>query len=56
MKAEAERLTGAVGRGDLLRVFLGRDEAIREEIAREVLGHTLGLAPSDVGAEVRGGG
>ncbi|MFJ9704860.1 CBS domain-containing protein [Streptomyces sp. NPDC101234] len=52
---EAERLTGVVSRGDLLRIFLRRDDAIREEIARDVLGHTLGLAPSDVVVEVREG-
>ncbi|MFG3294851.1 CBS domain-containing protein [Streptomyces sp. NPDC048179] len=52
---EAERLTGVVSRGDLLRIFLRRDDAIREEIARDVLGRTLGLAPSDVSVEVREG-
>ncbi|MFE2065797.1 CBS domain-containing protein [Streptomyces sp. NPDC059467] len=52
---EAERLTGVVSRGDLLRIFLRRDDAIREEIARDVLGHTLGLAPTDVVVEVHEG-
>jgi len=52
---EADRLTGIVSRGDLLRVFLRRDEAIRDEIARDVLGRTLGLAPTDVTVEVRQG-
>ncbi|MDH6605702.1 CBS-domain-containing membrane protein [Streptomyces sp. SAI-208] len=52
---EAGRLKGIVSRADLLRVFLRRDEAIREEIMRSVLHETLGLAPFDVTAEVREG-
>lgn len=52
---EADRLLGIVSRGDLLRVFLRRDEAIREEITRDVLGRTLGLEPPDVTVEVRDG-
>ncbi|KUN82569.1 inosine-5'-monophosphate dehydrogenase [Streptomyces bungoensis] len=52
---EADRLLGIVSRGDLLRVFLRRDEAIREEITRDVLRRTLGLEPSDVTVEVRDG-
>ncbi|EST39726.1 hypothetical protein N566_00310 [Streptomycetaceae bacterium MP113-05] len=51
----ADRLVGVVSRGDLLRVFLRRDDAIRDEIHREVLRDTLGLAPSEVTADVRGG-
>ncbi|MBV2357661.1 CBS domain-containing protein [Streptomyces sp. J2-1] len=52
---ETDRLLGVVSRGDLLRVFLRRDEAIREEITSDLLRRTLGLDPRDVSAEVRDG-
>ncbi|MEU2337895.1 CBS domain-containing protein [Streptomyces sp. NPDC006654] len=52
---EADRLLGIVSRGDLLRVFLRGDDAIREEITRELLRGTLGIEPADVAAEVREG-
>lgn len=52
---EADRLLGIVSRGDLLRVFLRRDDAIREEITGDVLQRTLGLDPRDVTAEVSDG-
>ncbi|TJZ59040.1 CBS domain-containing protein [Streptomyces piniterrae] len=52
---ETDRLQGIVSRADLLRIFLRRDEAIREEINRDVLQQTLGLAPLAVTAEVREG-
>ncbi|MFR0354711.1 CBS domain-containing protein [Streptomyces sediminimaris] len=52
---EADRLRGIVSRGDLLRIFLRRDDAIRDEIVRDVLQRTLHLAPSDVSVEVREG-
>ncbi|WP_246144683.1 CBS domain-containing protein [Actinacidiphila oryziradicis] len=52
---EAERLIGLVSRSDLLRVFLRRDHAIREEILEDVLTRTLGLAPSAVTVEVTDG-
>ncbi|MEW2314382.1 CBS domain-containing protein [Streptomyces bauhiniae] len=52
---EADRLVGIVSRGDLLRIFLRRDEAIREEITQDVLGDTLGLARTDVTVDVRDG-
>ncbi|WP_030736940.1 CBS domain-containing protein [Streptomyces sp. NRRL S-31] len=52
---DADRLLGIVSRGDLLRVFLRRDEALREEITGELLRRTLGLDPRDVTAEVRDG-
>ncbi|MGW2464338.1 CBS domain-containing protein [Streptomyces sp. NPDC001356] len=52
---EADRLLGIVSRGDLLRVFLRRDEAIREEITGDLLRRTLGLDSRDVTAEVRDG-
>ncbi|MFC0597868.1 CBS domain-containing protein [Streptomyces palmae] len=52
---EADRLQGIVSRGDLLRVFLRPDDAIREEIDVDLLQRTLGLAPSEVIADVRDG-
>ncbi|MEU2424267.1 CBS domain-containing protein [Streptomyces sp. NPDC007851] len=52
---ETDRLLGIVSRSDLLRVFLRRDEAIREEITGDLLRRTLGLDPRDVSAEVRDG-
>ncbi|MEV4925372.1 CBS domain-containing protein [Streptomyces roseoverticillatus] len=52
---EADRLVGIVSRGDLLRVFLRDDRAIREEIAHDLLEHTLGLARSAVAADVTEG-
>lgn len=52
---EADRLLGIVSRGDLLRVFLRRDDAIREEITGDVLQRTLRLDPRDVTAEVSDG-
>ncbi|GAA2246617.1 CBS domain-containing protein [Streptomyces indiaensis] len=52
---EAGTLVGIVSRGDLLRVFLRRDEALRDEITRDVLNRTLGLAPNDVAVDVHEG-
>ncbi|MEV7202520.1 CBS domain-containing protein [Streptomyces griseoluteus] len=52
---EADRLVGIISRGDLLRIFLRRDEAIREEINRDVLRDTLGLARTDVTVDVHDG-
>ncbi|MFD5835937.1 CBS domain-containing protein [Streptomyces collinus] len=52
---ETDRLLGIVSRGDLLRIFLRRDDAIRDEITEDVLRRTMGLAPSEVTAEVRDG-
>ncbi|WP_409054970.1 CBS domain-containing protein [Streptomyces sp. SYP-A7185] len=49
---EAGRLVGVISRADLLRVFLRRDQAIREEIDRDVLTHTLGIAPGAVTVHV----
>ena len=51
---EADRLLGIVSRGDLLRIFLRRDDAIHDEITRDVLHETLGLA-SEVTAQVHRG-
>ncbi|ARP68641.1 inosine-5'-monophosphate dehydrogenase [Streptomyces pluripotens] len=52
---EADRLLGMVSRGDLLRIFLRRDDAIRDEITEDVLRRTLRLAPAEVTVEVRDG-
>jgi CBS domain-containing protein len=52
---EADRLLGIVSRGDLLRIFLRRDDAIRDEITADVLRRTMGLDPSEVTVEVREG-
>ncbi|WP_225101666.1 CBS domain-containing protein [Streptomyces sp. CoH27] len=52
---EADRLLGIVSRGDLLRIFLRRDDAIRDEITQDVLRRTMGLVPSEVTVEVREG-
>jgi len=49
---EADRLVGVISRADLLRVFLRGDRAIREEIGRDVLVRTLGIAPSAVTVRV----
>lgn len=48
-------LVGIVTRGDLLRIFLRDDDAIRQEITAEVLDRTLRLDPAAVSAEVRDG-
>ncbi|WP_055558003.1 CBS domain-containing protein [Streptomyces sp. NBRC 110028] len=52
---ESDRLLGIVSRGDLLRIFLRHDDAIRDEISADVLYRTLRLAPSAVTVEVREG-
>ncbi|OEV12934.1 CBS domain-containing protein [Streptomyces nanshensis] len=52
---EAGRLVGILSRADLLRVFLRRDSAIQEEITRDVLERTLGLAARQLNVQVRDG-
>ncbi|MFC8716969.1 CBS domain-containing protein [Kitasatospora sp. NPDC057198] len=52
---EAGRLIGIVSRGDLLRVFLRQDRAIREEIRHDLLDRTLGLYPDALGVTVEDG-
>ncbi|MGW4820306.1 CBS domain-containing protein [Streptomyces sp. NPDC004227] len=52
---EGGTLVGVVSRGDLLRVFLRRDEAVFEEITQDVLARTLGLTPADVTVGVSDG-
>ncbi|MFD3922203.1 CBS domain-containing protein [Streptomyces sp. NPDC058595] len=52
---EADGLLGIVSRSDLLRVFLRQDSAIHEEISRDILARTLGLAPPAVTADVEQG-
>ena len=52
---EADQLLGFLGRADVLRIFLRRDRAVREEITAEVLDRTLGLGPSQVTVTVTDG-
>ncbi|MBU3871755.1 CBS domain-containing protein, partial [Streptomyces sp. 4503] len=52
---ETDKLVGIISRGDLLRVFLRHDDAIRDEIERDLLRRTLRLAPSAVTVDVREG-
>lgn len=52
---ETDRLLGIVSRGDLLRIFLRRDDAIRDEITEDVLRRTMGLVPSEVTVDVHDG-
>ncbi|MFJ3921799.1 CBS domain-containing protein [Streptomyces sp. NPDC090022] len=48
----ADVLVGIVTRGDLLRIFLREDDAIRHEITADVLDRTLHLEPTAVSVEV----
>ncbi len=52
---EAGRLIGVVSRSDLLRVFLRRDPAIREEIRHDVLARLLGLSVDEIDVKVHEG-
>ena len=52
---ESGVLIGVVSRGDLLRVFLRHDSAIREEIVHDVLERTLFFAPDAVHVQVLDG-
>ncbi|MCQ4084810.1 CBS domain-containing protein [Streptomyces sp. RB6PN25] len=52
---EAGRLVGIVSRGDLMRVFLRRDSAIRDEIIKDVLIRTMRESPSAVRVDVDNG-
>ncbi|MFE6691792.1 CBS domain-containing protein [Streptomyces sp. NPDC057743] len=52
---ETDALLGIVSRADLLRVFLRKDRAIREEITREVIGRTARLGASGVTVDVERG-
>ncbi|MFI1163498.1 CBS domain-containing protein [Streptomyces sp. NPDC020801] len=52
---ESGTLVGIVSRADLLRIFLRRDDAIHQEITRDVLARTLGLTEADVTAAVSDG-
>jgi CBS domain-containing protein len=52
---EGHRLVGIVSRADLLRLFLRDDEAIRREVAEEVLARTLWLDPHTVTVAVQDG-
>ncbi|SCK09181.1 CBS domain-containing protein [Streptomyces sp. WMMB 322] len=50
-----DRLVGFLSRGDLLRVFVRTDRAVRQEIARDVLDRTLGIGPTQVTVTVAEG-
>ncbi|MFD6230312.1 CBS domain-containing protein [Streptomyces sp. NPDC060232] len=52
---DSDILVGIVTRGDLLRVFLRDDDAIRHEITGEVLDRTLHLDPVSVSVDVADG-
>ncbi|MGW0748142.1 CBS domain-containing protein [Streptomyces sp. NPDC002587] len=52
---ETDRLQGIVSRGDLLRVFLRHDDAIRDEITGDVLQRTMGPVAAEVTVEVHEG-
>ncbi|MEU0137158.1 CBS domain-containing protein [Streptomyces sp. NPDC006296] len=52
---ETGQLVGIVSRSDLLRPFLRRDSAIREEIEHDVLRTTLRLAPDEIHVRVHDG-
>lgn len=49
------RLIGIVSRGDLLRVYLRADAAIRQDVVREVLQRCLTVEPGQVWVTVSGG-
>jgi len=51
----AGRLAGVISRSDLLRLFLRRDRAIREEIVEDVITRTLRMPPSSVTVDVDDG-
>jgi len=52
---DAGRLVGIVSRSDLLRVFLRRDQAIREELRGDVLARTMGISPDALEVQVHDG-
>ncbi|MFH7594143.1 CBS domain-containing protein [Streptomyces racemochromogenes] len=52
---DADVLVGIVTRGDLLRIFLRDDEAIRREITGDILDRTLHLDPAAVSVGVEEG-
>ncbi|CAG7613894.1 CBS domain-containing protein [Actinacidiphila bryophytorum] len=52
---EIGRLIGIVSRADLLRVFLRRDNLIREEITGDILDRSLGIGPDAVSVQVTDG-
>lgn len=50
-----DRVVGVLGRSDLLRVFHRGDDAVREEIVREVFGRMLLVDPARVAVRVQDG-
>ncbi len=49
---ETGRIVGLLSRSDLLRVFLRRDHAIREEVTYDILANMFRMAPTDVTVHV----
>lgn len=49
------RVVGVLSRSDLVRLFLRRDHAIREEVVEDVLTQSLHLAPSSITVDVDDG-
>ena len=52
---DRDRLVGIVSRGDLLRVFLRRDDEIEREVTEMVLGRPYVAGNVEVAARVEGG-
>jgi osmotically-inducible protein OsmY len=52
---DRDRLVGIVSRGDLLRVFLRRDDEIEREVTEMVLGRPYVAGRVEVAARVDGG-
>src|SRR2546427_5423846 len=50
---EVGRLVGIISRSDLIRIFLRRDSAIRDEICEDVVVRTMRESPSAVHVEVK---
>ena len=55
MVDEGRHLVGMLARSDVLPVFLRRDDDIRGEVIREVIGHALWQDPADVTVDVARG-
>jgi CBS domain-containing protein len=52
---ETGRLVGIISRSDLMRIFLRRDSAIRDEICGDVVVRTMRESPSAIHVEVKNG-
>jgi CBS domain-containing protein len=53
---KGDSLVGIITRADLVRAFVRSDDEIRREIVDDVIVDALGLSPSGVRVDVRGGG